>query len=143
MKTLIMTLLIATATAFSQEQQPAQPQPDRKQGEARRATMKKLQADLDQAASRAKFTDEQRKQWEEARQTLRQQGQRGARRNRVAPDTASNTGSAREAMKTLRSLTASEAFQPEDRDLLKKDFDALRKSGGRNRHGAKTRKSAA
>jgi hypothetical protein len=147
MKTLVLTLLFALATAFSQEQPPAeaQQQPERKQGGDRRAALSKLQADLDQAASRAKFTDEQRKQFDEARQALRQQArQRGGRRNRTAPDTAANGGdSAREALKTLRNLTSSEAFQPDDREMLRKDLDAIMKSAGRSRQGTRTRKSAA
>ena len=145
MKTLIVTLLFA-AVAFPQEQpkttqdQPAQR--GRKQGEARRAMMKKLQTDLDRASSRAKFTDEQRTQFDTARQALRQQGERGRGKDAVAETAATDRTAAREALKTLRSLTSSEAFQAEDRELLRKDLDELRKSG-RNRQGGKARKSAA
>lgn len=155
MKTLIVTLLFAAA-AFSQEQQQTAPngqqqqsgKRDRKAGEARRTSMKKLQTDLDQASARAKFTDEQRKQFEDARAALRQQAQqRGGRRSGGgSQDQAGGQGNAREAMRTLRELIQSDAFQAEDRELLRKDFDALRKSGGRNRQGGggrAQRKSAA
>ena len=155
MKTLIVTLLF-TAVAFPQEQpqpktqdpqdRPAQQvQQGRKQGEARRTMLKKLQTDLDVASSRAKFSDEQRKQFDAARQVLRDQHERGRRKNATAETTAANGGTTREALKTLQSLANSEAFQAEDRELLRKDLSELRQSG-RNRQGksgGKARKSAA
>ncbi len=155
MKTLIVTLLFS-AVAFAQEQpqpktqapqdQPAQQgQQGLKQGEARRTMLRKLQTDLDGASSRAKFSDEQRKQFDSARQVLRDQQQQGRRKNAGAETTTANRGTAREALKTLQSLANSEAFQAEDRELLRKDLSELRKSG-RNRQGksgTKARKSAA
>lgn len=146
MKTLIVTLLFAAVT-FAQEPQQPQPQPQSqdspKQGKTRRSMIQKLQADMDQASTRAKFTEEQRKQFDAARATLRQQGER--RRKSGAEAASANHGSAREAMQALRGLMSSDAFQAEDKELLRKDLDELRKSG-RNRQergAAKTRKSAA
>jgi hypothetical protein len=143
MKTLIVTLLFAAVTfAQSPQEQPQQQQPQQqpsgkrtaKSGQARRAGMKKLQADLDQAAARAKFTDEQRQQFDAARKALRDQAER--RRGKGSSETATaDRESARQAMRNLRGLVSSEAFQPEDRELLRKDLNDLRRNAGRNRQG--------
>lgn len=152
MKTLIATILLCASVSFSQEpQQQNTPQTqtgkrDRKGGETRRAQMQKFQTDLDQASARANFTAEQRKQFDEARQTLRQQAQRGRRNGGGASSDQETAGNPREALRTLRSLVQSDAFQAEDRELLRKDMDAIRKGGGRNRQGGggrAQRKSAA
>jgi hypothetical protein len=142
MKTLIVTLIFS-ALAFSQQQQSAQDsagqqtsgQRNRKGGEARRASLRKLQTDLDQAAARAKFTEEQRRQFDDARATLRQaaEDRMGGRRG----SESAGQSDAREALRTLRDLVQSDAFQAEDREILRKDLRELRTSGARNRRAVR------
>ena len=107
MKTLA-TLLIAAA-AFAQTTPTPTPAEPAKHGAARIAAIKKLQADLDQAVSRANLTEQQRNEMTTARETLRKQADRQRKGDKPDRD------SVRQAMQTIRSMTASSAFQAEDR----------------------------
>ncbi len=116
----------STTSINTQPQQQPAPQ-------KRKAALRKLQADLDQAVSRAKLTDVQKRDLASARATLQQQFDR--RRNGEAMDREAF----RASMKVLRGLAASEAFQPEDRTTLQNDLEALRPRNGQGRRNAPLR----
>jgi hypothetical protein len=135
MKIILATLLFATAVAFSQ----TSPAPERTaKSAARHERMDKLRTDLEQAGQRANFTAQQRQDFDAARETLRKQGE-----NRRASGQTVDREAARQAMQTLRSLTASEAFQPQDRELLRKDLRDLRQGGRKGRARSAKPKPAA
>lgn len=127
MKTLA-TLLIAAA-AFAQTPAPAPAEPA-KHGVARMAAIQKLQADLDQAVSRANLTEQQRSEMTTARETLRSQADHQRKGDKL------DRGSVRQAMQTIRGLSASSAFQAEDREIMKKDLEEIRKNTKRGRSGS-------
>ena len=131
MKTLAALLIAAATVALSQTQAP-QPADARTQRADRVTAIRKLQTDLDQAISRANLNDAQRQELTTARETLRKQAEGRRKGDKL------DRGTVREAMQTIRELAASNAFQAEDRETIKKDLVEMRKhcQGGKRKAAA-------
>jgi dihydroorotase-like cyclic amidohydrolase len=139
---ILTALLIATATlAMAQTQtQPRAIQPEDIQARkaARLAAAEKLQTDMDQAMSRANLTEQQRQEFTSARQVLRKQALRHKGGEKL------DRATVRQAMQTIRGLSASNSFQPEDRETMKRDLQELRNHSPHRKSAASgKRKSAA
>jgi hypothetical protein len=107
MRTLLAILALSAIPIAAQEM------PTRQQLQNRRHAITKLQTDLNTAIANAKLTDDQKKTLEEARANL--SAARGKDRAAV-----------RKALSDVRSIMQSDAFRPEDRQMIRKDLQRLR-----------------